>query len=120
MRLRADERAFLALNSHARIVRNLLSTAGETIEQRGFAAVGRPHERDTAHLYIGIVSRHVASRLTAGSVTVPRSEREPPEPHAGAARKSKNRCAPRSGRRPGAPPRSLRCALRRRSPAPSA
>ena len=39
-----DEGAFLALDGDARIIRDLLPAAGQRIEQRGLAAVGRAHQ----------------------------------------------------------------------------
>ena len=43
---RRDEAAFLALDRHARIVRDLLPAAGQRIEQRGLAAVRRADQSE--------------------------------------------------------------------------
>ena len=42
----ADERAFLALDGDARVVRDFLAAAGEPVEQRRLAAVRHPDQRD--------------------------------------------------------------------------
>ena len=55
---RADETAFLALDGDARIVRDLLTAAGQAIEKCGLAAVRQTHQRNT----------QVASEQTCGSV----------------------------------------------------
>src|SRR5581483_3227976 len=49
-RLLAAEKAFFLFDRHARVIRNLLSKAGERVEERRLAAVGRPDERDTGRL----------------------------------------------------------------------
>src|ERR1700759_1564732 len=41
----ADQPAFLALHSHAGIVRNLLATAGQTVEEGCLTAVRHPDQR---------------------------------------------------------------------------
>jgi DNA-directed RNA polymerase subunit alpha len=43
---RGPQPATLALDGHARIVAGLLPAPGQGIEQRGLAAVGRPHQSD--------------------------------------------------------------------------
>ena len=42
--------AFLALDGHARIVGHVLVAAGQSIEQRGLAAVGHAHQRDAQRI----------------------------------------------------------------------
>ena len=51
----------LALDGYARIVRNLLPTAGERIEQRSLAAVGCTDESEVPRAGLGCRSHRAAS-----------------------------------------------------------
>lgn len=44
--IRQRDRAHLLLDGNARIVGDLLPKAGQLIEERGLARVGRPNQRD--------------------------------------------------------------------------
>ena len=127
--VRADEAAFLALDGHARVVRDLLAAAGQAVEQRGLAAIGhadqgqvggsrrycrrgRRHEggrgRGGARSCRAAVAASGSAGTGAGELMARPAGRAPPRPirpPGGAERRSCCQCERRRDRGPGEPQR---------------
>src|SRR5262249_42288177 len=64
------QQASLALDSDARIVRDLLTAAGERVEQRGLAAVRRADEREVPRIGAGRCRCHDRSGSESATATI--------------------------------------------------